>query len=70
MSDVDYYTLVCSLNEKQRKFFYHVLHSIKTKDEPLRLFLSRGAGVGKSTVTRALYEALIIILSQVKIQMM
>ena len=69
MSDIDYYALVCSLNEKQRKFFYHVLHSIKTK-ATLRLFLSRGAGVGKSTVTRALYEALIIILSQVKIQMM
>jgi nucleoside-triphosphatase THEP1 len=34
------------------------LHSIKTKDEPLRLFLSGGAGVGKSTVTNALYEAL------------
>ena len=40
-------------------FFYHVLHSIKTKDDPLRLFLSGGAGVGKSTVTNALYEALI-----------
>lgn len=39
-------------------FFYHVLHSVKTSDEPLRLFLSGGAGVGKSTVTNALYEAL------------
>ena len=56
--------------KNKESFFYHVLHSIKTKDEPLRLFLSRGAGVGKSTVARALYEALIIILSQVKIQMM
>ena len=50
--------LVPSLNEKQREFFYHVLHSVKTKDEPLRLFLSGGAGVGKSTVTNALYQAL------------
>lgn len=57
MSDVDYCALVCSLNEKQREFFYHVLHSIKTKDEPLRLFLSGGAGIGKSTFTNALYEA-------------
>ena len=40
-------------------FFYHVLHSIKTKDDPQRLFLSGGAGVGKSTLTNALYEALI-----------
>ncbi|XP_078352070.1 uncharacterized protein LOC144636749 [Oculina patagonica] len=48
MSDVDYYALVRSLNEEQRQFFYHVLHSIKTKDDPLRLFLSGGAGVGKN----------------------
>ena len=59
MSDDDYYALVRSLNEKQRQFFYHVLHSIKTKDDPQRLFLSGGAGVGKSTVTNGLYEALI-----------
>ena len=47
MSDDDYRKLVRSLNEKQRQFFYHVLHSIKRKDDPLRLFLSGGAGVGK-----------------------
>ena len=47
------------MNEKQRQFFYHVLHSVKTSDDPLRLFLSGGAGLGKSTVTNALYEALI-----------
>ena len=28
MSDDDYYALVRSLNEKQRQFFYHVLHYI------------------------------------------
>ncbi|XP_078364558.1 uncharacterized protein LOC144648982 [Oculina patagonica] len=65
MSDEDYYALVRSLNEKQRQFFYHVLHSVKTKDDPLRLFLSGGAGVGKSTVTNALYEALIRYLNTV-----
>jgi len=58
ISDSDYRKLVRSLNKKQREFFYHVLHSIKTKDEPLRLFLSGGAGVGKSTVTNVLYQAL------------
>lgn len=46
------------IKKKQREFFYHVLHSVNTKDEPLRLFLSGGAGVGKSTVTNALYQAL------------
>ena len=40
MSDDDYYTLVHSPNEKQWQFFNHVLHSIKIKDDPLRLFLT------------------------------
>jgi len=35
------------------------------KDDPLRLFLSGGAGVGKSTVTNALYEALIRFLNSI-----
>ena len=59
ISNDEYRKLVRSLNEKQRQFFYHVLHSVKTSDDPHRLFLSGGAGVGKSTVTNALYEALI-----------
>ena len=54
----DYRQLVCSLNKKQKEFFYDVFHSMKTNDDPLRLFLSGGAGVGKSTVTSAPYEAL------------
>ncbi|XP_068757554.1 uncharacterized protein [Montipora capricornis] len=66
MSNDDYYALDRSLNEQQRQFFYHVLHSIKTKDNPIRLFLSGGAGVGKSTVTNALYEALITYLNSIK----
>jgi len=39
--------------------FYHVLNSVKTDKLPLRLFLSGGAGVSKSTVTGAFYEVLI-----------
>ena len=53
------------MKNKDSFFFYHVLHSIKTKDDPLRLFLSGGAGVGKSTVTNALYEALIRFLNTI-----
>ena len=48
-----------SLNIEQKEFFYHVLNSVKTDKVPLRLFLSGGAGVAKSTVANALYEALI-----------
>ena len=65
LNDSDYRQLVRSLNIKQKECFYHVLHSIKTKDDPLALFLSGGAGVGKSTVTNALYEALMRYLNSV-----
>ena len=65
ISNDEYRKLVRSLIEKQRQFFYHVLHSVKTSDDPLRLFLSGGAGVGKSTVTNALYEALIRYLNSI-----
>ena len=59
LKDADFRKLVQSLNIGQKEFFYHVLNSVKTDKLPLRLFLSGGAGVGKSTVTNALYEALI-----------
>ena len=66
MSDDDFRKIVRSLNRKQIEFFYHVLNSIKTsRDEALRLFLTGGAGVGKTTVTNALYEALIRYLNSV-----
>ena len=59
LKDTDFRKFVQSLNIEQKEFFYHVLNSVKTGELPLRLFLSGGAGVGKSTVTNALYEALI-----------
>ena len=65
LNDSDYRKLVRLLNIKQKELFYHVWHSIKTKDDPLALFLSGGAGVGKSTVTNALYEALMRYLNSV-----
>ena len=58
LNDNDCRKLVRSLNIEQKELFYHVLHAIKTDNDPLRLFLSGGVGVGKSTVTNALYEAL------------
>ena len=41
----------------QKQFFYHVLHHIKTSNEPFYSFLSGGAGVGRSHLTKALYQA-------------
>lgn len=45
------------LNKEQKEFFYHVLHLIKISNEPFYSFLSGGAGVGKSHLTKALYQA-------------
>lgn len=49
-------TNVQSLNKEQKEFFYHDLHLIKISNEQFCL-LSGGAGVGKSNVTKALYQA-------------
>ena len=57
LQDEDYRQIVQMLNKKQKEFFYHSLHLIKTSDDPFYCFLSGGAGVGKSHLTRALYQA-------------
>lgn len=51
--------MIRGLNEQQKQFMYHVLHKLKTDTEPLFIFLSSGAGVGKRIVTRALYQSLL-----------
>ena len=48
-----------SLNSEQLIFFYHFLHCLRTSDKPFYCFLSGGAGVGKSHLTKALYQATI-----------
>ena len=58
MPDEDYHSLVNTLNKKQKDFFYHTLHWCKTQTQPMYTFLTGGAGVGKSQVLRALYNAL------------
>ena len=49
--------MVRQLNKEQKLFFYHILHKIKTSDNPFYSILSGGAGVGKTGVTKALYQA-------------
>ena len=58
LPDEEYLQLLRSLNTRQREFFNHIVHWIKCKDEPIYVFLSGGAGVGKSVVIRALYQSL------------
>ena len=57
MRDDEYRGMVQSLNKKQKEFFYHALHFIKTTDKPFYSFLSGGGGVGKSHLTKSLYQA-------------
>ena len=58
-NDEDYRSLVATLNKDEKEFFYHVLHWVKTKEEPLYCFLSGGAGVGKTWVIKAIYQAFV-----------
>ena len=57
LQDDEYRNLVQMLNTEQKEVFYHVLHHIKTSDEPIYSFLSGGGGFGKSHLTKALYQA-------------
>ena len=52
LPDDEYRHMVQTLNKEQKEFLYHVLHLIKTSEEPFYCFLSGGAGV-----TKALYQA-------------
>ena len=55
--DDEYRHMVQTLNKEQKEFFYHILHLMKTSNDPFYCFLSGGAAVGKSHVTKAFYQA-------------
>ena len=58
-SEKEYLEALCKLNSKQRQIFTHVIHSLTFNPEKqLCLFITGGAGVGKSVVIRILYQAL------------
>ena len=59
MQDDEYRGMVQSLNKKQKEFFQHALHFIKTSDNPFYAFLSGGGGVGKSHFIKSIYQAAI-----------
>jgi hypothetical protein len=57
MQDDEYRGLLQMLNKKQREFFYHALHLIKTSDKPFYAFLSGAGGLGKSHLIKSVYQA-------------
>ena len=59
LPDKEYRELIQKLNTKQQEIFTYIIQWIKSKDkESLNLFLTGGAGVGKSVVITALYQTL------------
>lgn len=53
-----YFKLMDTLNEEQRDIVMHVNSCIKNKLTPFYIFITGGAGTGKSQVIRALYQSL------------
>lgn len=60
MDSSENHALVKTLNCKQKLFFDHVLHKVKTNDLSFYTFLTGGAcaGVGKGLLTTCLFQAM------------
>ncbi|WAR09065.1 LOW QUALITY PROTEIN: hypothetical protein MAR_019023, partial [Mya arenaria] len=56
VTDEEYRQDVRSLNEKQYELFLHVLKTVKTYQFQFVLFITGGAGVGKTKLTKNLYQ--------------
>ena len=59
LPEKDNLDLLSKLNRKQREIFTHIVHSIVNKpQDQLCVFITGGAGVGKSVLIRTLYQTL------------
>ena len=59
MEDGTFELLINKLNEEQRHFVLGLLNHVKTTDDPFLVFLTGGAGTGKSVTIVAIYQCLI-----------
>ncbi|OBZ80775.1 hypothetical protein A0J61_11176, partial [Choanephora cucurbitarum] len=65
LTSIEFYSLLSKLNMFQRAFLNHVIEHIRHNKEwfagpaPLKLFVTGGAGTGKSMLIKTLYQALI-----------
>ena len=64
MTDDNYYELLGQLNKKQEEFHTHIMYQAAQKSEQVLCALHGGAGTGKSTVTRAIYQGLYRLLNK------
>ena len=56
LQDYEHQCMVQIFNKGQKDFSFHVLNLIKTSDKLFNCFLSGVAGVGKSHLTKALFQ--------------
>lgn len=56
LQDYEYQFMVQIFNKGQKDFSFHVLHLIKTSDKLFNCFLSGVACVGKSHLTKGLFQ--------------
>ena len=54
-----YQEMMRSLNDNQRKYTLNVMNSIKNNDKQFFHFINGGAGVGKSTLIKAIYQSIL-----------
>ena len=59
LQDKDFRQAVQTLNKEQREFFDYINNVILVNGDQQLIFLSGGAGVGKSRLTKAIYQNLI-----------
>ncbi len=65
MNEGIYLDMVRSLNEKQFQIYTHILqHISRDNSTPLQIFITGGAGVGKSMVLRCVYQGLLRLLAK------
>ena len=57
--DDEFLKLCDSLNDRQRDYLMHLISRIKNDEGPIYDFISGGAGVGKSVLIRAMYQAIV-----------
>ena len=57
--DADYERLMRNLNSNQRKYTLNVMKLIKDDDKQFFHFINGGAGVGKSTLIKAVYQSIL-----------
>jgi len=55
--DTEYQQMMRSLNTNQRKYSLNVMNLIKNDDKQFFHFINGGAGVGKSTLIKAVYQS-------------